>query len=632
MRERKKRGKVSRKDLQNQQALSAVETDLPEPTVSLVLDHQSRVQSPEEISYESGFAVNGVTVGHLPTSADKYRTTSNGSSLSGKSELLSSGDAFFGIDNFAGGIHHPRSSSGHHLDLGSVSNTVGSTRPGSLSCSAELGVGDSGTSPAQHPSSLTIDTCRDVTKDGARLLDSSHHYNTHPLVSPTGSFQLYSPHRQESFGIAMSQSEGRTPTLSLHESSLGPWSPACFSLPSPAPSSSQRMYPEDSTQPLQYPVLQPLLPLIRTIIPVSLACELLEKYFEEATEANLHPLSPYILSYVYRKNSFFHPTHPRRCSPALLASILWVAARSPGKPGQIWLGEDRERICQRLLELTLRLLRPRIRDPLNGGIGYKLAQSIDATIKGGNIWQEFGAVGVTQGLHTQGYEQMLTSTSLTDDVATLMNLAVLSAIDCPSKGLQWWKAAWALAKRGRFNQELPYGAMISQSSGNMADSRDGSADSEPEIGGHLQLPHGGHLPTTGDKASSHPMMQQTENSLHNTLRAVRNEDREERRRIWWLLYILDRHLSLCCDRPLRISDRECDGLLEPMDETRWQMGDFGTGDSHSEISESMLPHRRWTGCDAQRTHHTIFAYFLPLTGIIGETLQLKTQRESSKIC
>jgi hypothetical protein len=35
------------------------------------------------------------------------------------------------------------------------------------------------------------------------------------------------------------------------------------------------------------------------------------------------------------------------------------------------------------------------------------------------------------------------------------------------------------------------------------------------------------------------------------------EVKEERRRVWWLLYIADRHLALCYNTPLKILDIEC---------------------------------------------------------------------------
>ena len=47
--------------------------------------------------------------------------------------------------------------------------------------------------------------------------------------------------------------------------------------------------------------------------------------------------------------------------------------------------------------------------------------------------------------------------------------------------------------------------------------------------------------------------------------SVTEEHREERRRTWWLLYIMDRHLALCYNRPLALLDAETEDLLLPLD-------------------------------------------------------------------
>jgi len=39
---------------------------------------------------------------------------------------------------------------------------------------------------------------------------------------------------------------------------------------------------------------------------------------------------------------------------------------------------------------------------------------------------------------------------------------------------------------------------------------------------------------------------------------------------------VDRHLALCYNRPLFLLDIECGGLLQPMDDTLWQAGEFYT--------------------------------------------------------
>jgi xylanolytic transcriptional activator XlnR len=104
---------------------------------------------------------------------------------------------------------------------------------------------------------------------------------------------------------------------------------------------------------------------------------------------------------------------------------------------------------------------------------------------------------------------------------------------------------------------------------------------------------------------------------------VTEEEREERRRIWWLVYTVDRHLALCYNRPLFLLDIECEGLLQPMDDTLWQAGEFYTGDSSIHItSPSGASRIRMRGPNFTCTGHSIFGYFLPLMTILGEIVDL----------
>ena len=641
MRERKKRGKVSRKDLQHQQVTTATSTQVPEPAINLMLERHSamgRPSSPGDLSPESAFMMNGMPMEHTPSSVKGYRPTSNGSSLSGGSEVHSNADALLGVDNFGatydssqsiGGIRHLRSTSGRAWDWASANDEAGSTRAGSFSCSTDIGAGDPETSPdRQKPAYHPVERLRINDKDGSQIFECSE-LCSDSLASPTGSFHFYSPHRQDGYCLTASPTEIHTPALSLQDSALGAWSPACLSLPSPAPSSSQHHSQqfEDSTLSLRYPVLLPLVPYLKAILSNFQACDLLETYFTEAARVNVHPLSPYLISYAFRKDTFLYQPGPRPYSPALLASMLWIAARAREKGSQPSLGNDWEQVCQRLLELTLRLLRPRIRDPLSRERYEPSTASTTASPTEENLhWQEATPCSGAPGPHASGPEHLNLSTGATDDVATLINLAVISAIECPSKSLQWWNAAWTLARKQRLNYEIPYGAMISQESWKMADYSESGMGCEGKSGVYLRPPYGGQLNSMVGRTTSHAILTQGGNSPQSTLRHVTEEDREERRRLWWLLYILDRHLALCCDRPLALLESECANLLEPTDEARWQAGDFDLGRQHSGLPDTRLSRRRWDSCAAENTEHTIFAYFLPLMSAIEDTLQLQTPR------
>jgi hypothetical protein len=124
-----------------------------------------------------------------------------------------------------------------------------------------------------------------------------------------------------------------------------------------------------------------------------------------------------------------------------------------------------------------------------------------------------------------------------DDVATYVHLAtVISASECKAASLRWWHAAWSLAREMRLGKETPVTPPPE------AHDEDASGDIDSE--------HSSGMPSSG--YGSHVTLSE--------------EQREERRRLWWLLYTMDRHLALCYNRPLSLLDAECSGLLQPLDD------------------------------------------------------------------
>ncbi|PQE10232.1 transcriptional activator xlnr protein [Rutstroemia sp. NJR-2017a WRK4] len=364
-----------------------------------------------------------------------------------------------------------------------------------------------------------------------------------------------------------------------------------MSLPSPS-NQYQHVTHQNFNVPLRYPVLQPLVPHLGSIIPLPLACDLLDLYFASSSSALMHPTSPYILGYVFRKHSFLHPTKPRQCTPALLASMLWVVAQTSDAAFLTASPSSRGRICQKLLELTVGLLKPLIHgtaandkpssnfsNNINGvalgGLGVAMPGSVSPDTLN-NDTSAFGAAGTL------------------DDVVTYIHLAtVISASEYKGASLRWWNAAWSLARELKLGRELPVNA-VSMNAEQVADAtNDVDADGEDD------------------------------DDLPRTPGPISEEEREERRRIWWLCYTVDRHLALCYNRPLFLLDIECDGLLQPMDDTIWQAGEFYTGDSSIHITSPSGAQRiRRRGPNFECTGHSIFGYFLPLMTILGEIVDL----------
>ena len=343
-------------------------------------------------------------------------------------------------------------------------------------------------------------------------------------------------------------------------------------------------------QQLRYPVLEPLLPHLGNIIPTSLACDLIELYFASSSSAHLHPMSPYVLGYIVRKRSFLDHTKPRRCQPALLASMLWVAAQTSDAQFLTSVPSARGKICQKLLELTVSLLKPLIHTP-SGEASPVSSPVIDGVVALGGLGVALPGTMSLDAL--SGESGAFGAAGTLDDVITYIHLAtVVSASEYKGASIRWWNAAWSLARELKLGRELPL------SPPPMAEGESGEADGDSVPG------------------------------------SISEEEREERRRIWWLVYIVDRHLALCYNRPLFLLDIECDGLLQPMDETVWQNGDFEMypntntdpsvlGSSGAEGAGQMSRPR---GPQFECTGHSIFGYFLPLMTILGEIVDLHHAR------
>ena len=356
-------------------------------------------------------------------------------------------------------------------------------------------------------------------------------------------------------------------------------SPDWLALTSPMymnePAMANQPRPPDT---LRYPVLRPLLPHIDPIMPQALACDLLEQYFTSSTSAYLRPSNPYILGYIFRKKSVLHPTDPRPCSPALLSSMLWTAAQTSDAAYLTTQLDARGRICQRLLELTISMLKPLLHtnpSTMHHTPSYHHIPAADAGLGGLVVPPE-------QTGHSSDRAQV-------DNLATYIHLAtVVSASERKAASLRWWNAAWSLAREVRLGRELP--------------------PNPPDRDGEENQGNNDHPPTKEMRKGSV--------DDHSTTRYLSEEEREERRRTWWLLYMQDRHLALCYNRPLTFLNKECEELLQPLDDDLYQAGRFDRAD----------PAHRRRGLNIECTSHSIFGYFLPLMVILGEILDLNHAR------
>jgi len=431
--------------------------------------------------------------------------------------------------------------------------------------------------------------------------------NTYPTYNEGGYPHMSLHDLQLLRGVPFAQnSESSSASMGMTASPAAE-SPGWLSVPSPSNSGYHSQKPVTPPSVLRYPVLQPLLPSIAGILPISLACELLELYFTSSTSAHLRPLSPYLLAYVFRKRSVLHPTRPRVCSPALLCSILWIAAQTSDAPFLTSLPATRSKICQKLLELTLGLLRPLVHGCciLDASSGPGANAVVDGLALGGT------GVATPNADHVQAQTSGIGSL---DDVVTYVHLAtVVSASEYKAASLRWWNAAWCLARELKLSWELPLNPPqpLSQEP---IHSEEADGDYDLELADSQAQQANG---STGPPSIFTP----SESTMSE-------EVREERRRVWWLLYTMDRHLAFCYNRPLCLLDAECEGLLQPIDDSIWQAGEFFSP-SNISISPNSQNYRRKGPC-IECTGHSIFGFFTPLMTILGEIVDLHHARNHPK--
>ncbi|KAJ4990266.1 hypothetical protein SVAN01_04148 [Stagonosporopsis vannaccii] len=548
LRERKKRGKASRKEIAQQQAAAAASSDkstLPseEPVIATpqsreTTSEQAYNTSPTPSSNQSTFAAP-----FIPSRSNSLATTSSrkpAQFYSGRTMSLSA------IESVTGeGMQH----------------ATDETHPSQPSRIQTHGLPQHGfTASHDFQPNLAYQSSHDVMQQ-----------NIHPPVPSNDSSIDFASHPPIAY---MAQSLPQDPPhldFATHSPLSG--SPT-WMLPSPSTTLYSGGTRPRSSQLLRYPVLEPLVPYLTNIMPLTLACDLLELYFESSSSLYMQPVSPYVLGHVFRKNSFLRRENPRVCSPALLASMLWIGCLTSESPYLASTPMARTQMSEKLVNLTIGLLKPLVHQT-------PVVSNHDPNIYN-NGCMDHGVTMGGFGMPTQISEESIgleMHFGNLDDVATYVNLGVVtSASEYKAASLRWWNAAWSLAREMRLSKEI--------------------VTPPPDLYDE---------DTAGNIESRNACPEATE------------EQREERRRMWWLLYTMDRHLALCYNRPLSFTDVECSGLLQPFDDHVWQSGEFFE-DSAQSVPD---PTFRRRGSAFECTgHSSIFEFFLPLMTILGEILDL----------
>lgn len=308
---------------------------------------------------------------------------------------------------------------------------------------------------------------------------------------------------------------------------------------------------------LRYPVLAHTIHLLRPFIPDALSCDLLEAYFEISPATSAH-LAPCVPPLIYRRYSFLGAEEPRHCSQALLVSMLWLSAQTANIPPLNDSIARRKYVRRKLLQLTTSLLKPLNEVSLSDNLQRRRPNPSHHSTNGAENPQS--GPGVNHGL---------------DEIMAYVHLAmVTSASDFKGASLRWWNIAFSLVREAKLYLELP-------------DHKEGEADF-----------------TATSLPGSPPF-----GEAHIFASLMSEEVKEERRRVWWFLYAIDRHLSLSYNKPLALLDSECQSLRQPCDDDAWQSDQVFSPSSIQNVG-----YGPWFEC----TGPTFFGFFLPLTALLGE--------------
>ncbi|RDW59353.1 fungal specific transcription factor domain-containing protein [Aspergillus mulundensis] len=348
---------------------------------------------------------------------------------------------------------------------------------------------------------------------------------------------------------------------------------------------------------LRYPVLEPLMPFIMAKLSSELACRLLELFFTSAFPTQMQPVYHNIHCYVLRKAKFLTRAGYRTSSPALLASMLWAASSDDHALSLPIPAHDLKRISQFLGLTTMKL----IRSSAYGSSDWRghMASGTFCSTTGSGGFPEFTLYPASSD-SIQGLE---CPTRSLDDVITYAHIAsILSLNDQKAHSLKWWHTAFTLARELELNREIETILVL---------------DSKAVC-----------FPGDPPPSTRMPLNCVCARSYESTI-LITEEQREERRRAWWLLYIMDRHLSLCHNRPLMLLDSDSKDLLLPLDEEAWQAGKIHSNSPnlkgpHCVLSESRNVRRIFP--DFTCHGPSLFGFFLPLMTIAGQMLDINQAR------
>ncbi|KAL3480953.1 hypothetical protein BJX99DRAFT_253939 [Aspergillus californicus] len=301
-----------------------------------------------------------------------------------------------------------------------------------------------------------------------------------------------------------------------------------------------------------YPCLDPVLPYLRGIVSPSDASEMLEIYFNEQRNPIFKATSPYILTHIVLPSSVLHPTSPRPTSAVLLLVMLLCVAQTADikifdPPGA------RQRIVLDLYRLVLDLM-----EPVDWDNYFRTSDGWQYHPRGPNDKDGRSSV-----CHAAGSGLIPDFLGSTDVILAIVILTlVISGGHFKADCLKWLSKAIRLARASGLSME----------------------DQGMQLPGYL---YQGQAP------------------LREWLIV-----KEERRRLFWLIYCLDRHLALSFNAPVNFPEGAfC--VAAPLPESLWQ--------SLETVDLALIPPPS-LGPPTKITGYGFFEYFLPLATVLGHII------------
>ncbi|KAL5341972.1 hypothetical protein BJX70DRAFT_357481 [Aspergillus crustosus] len=304
-----------------------------------------------------------------------------------------------------------------------------------------------------------------------------------------------------------------------------------------------------------YPCLEPLLPYLQGILSPSDAAEMLEIYFNEQRNPIFKAASPYTITHIIQPSSVLHPTAPRPTSSILLLVMLLCVAHTADikifdPPGA------RQRIVLDLYRLALDLM-----EPVDWDNYFRTSDGWQFHPRGG-FTDKDGRSSVSHAAESGLIPDFLGSTDVI--LAVVILTLVISGGHFKADCQKWLSKAVRLARASGLSME----------------------DRALQGGSPSQLYPGQTPPREWLIV------------------------KEERRRLFWLIYCLDRHLALSFNAAVNFPEGTfC--VAGPLPEDIWQ--NLETINLNSIPAPQLGPPTRITG-------YGFFEYFLPLATVLGHII------------